>query len=317
MDNESENNVISIRTRKPLGAYINCEVIPDEVPQKRKSNKGKKSLLPSYEWEFKPRFRRSAFGWKSHPAITRIKQAVTEIKKVAKKDPVIAAEGAVILLERLSSAIEQVDGSSGSIGSAVNNAIRELVPLIADADADPAVRNNWLERLWDAIDQDDIPYIENLGDHWGELCASKELASKWADEMMNAVRLAFSERGGFFKGSSACLSALVFAERFDDLWQLLEAERHKMWHYQQFGSMALVKQGKISEAIEFAEGCGGLNDGLSVASTCEQLLLEAGRYEEAYERYAHVVNGENSYLATYRRIPRSIRQLGLREYWMI
>ena len=78
-----------------------------------------------------------------------------------------------------------------------------------------------------------------------------------------------------------------------------------------------MKQGKISEAIEFAEGCGGLNDGLSVASTCEQLLLEAGRYEEAYERYAHVVNGENSYLATYRRIPRSIRQLGLREYWMI
>jgi hypothetical protein len=38
----------------------------------------------AHKWEFKPRFRRHAFGWKSQPAITRIKQAVAEIKKVAK-----------------------------------------------------------------------------------------------------------------------------------------------------------------------------------------------------------------------------------------
>ena len=36
------------------------------------------------KWEFKARFRRHAFGWKSQPAITCIKQAVAEIKKVAK-----------------------------------------------------------------------------------------------------------------------------------------------------------------------------------------------------------------------------------------
>lgn len=39
----------------------------------------------SYKWEFKARFRRHAFGWRSQPAITRIKQAVAEITKVAKK----------------------------------------------------------------------------------------------------------------------------------------------------------------------------------------------------------------------------------------
>jgi len=33
-----------------------------------------------HKWEFKARFRRHAFGWKSQPAITRIKQAVAEIK---------------------------------------------------------------------------------------------------------------------------------------------------------------------------------------------------------------------------------------------
>src|SRR5262245_55070133 len=71
-----------------------------------------------HAWEFKARFRSRAFRWKSQPAITRIKQAVAEIKKVAKKEPV-AAEGAVAFLERVSPAVEQVDGSSGSMGAAV------------------------------------------------------------------------------------------------------------------------------------------------------------------------------------------------------
>jgi hypothetical protein len=36
----------------------------------------------AHKWEFKARFRRHAFGWKSQPAIQRVKQAVAEIKKV-------------------------------------------------------------------------------------------------------------------------------------------------------------------------------------------------------------------------------------------
>jgi hypothetical protein len=38
---------------------------------------------------------------------------------VAKTEPVLAAEGAVLFLEKLAPAIEQVDSSSGAIGSAV------------------------------------------------------------------------------------------------------------------------------------------------------------------------------------------------------
>jgi hypothetical protein len=45
-------------------------------------------------------------------------QAVGEIKKVARHDPVLAAVGAVALLERVSPALEQVDSSSGAIGRA-------------------------------------------------------------------------------------------------------------------------------------------------------------------------------------------------------
>ena len=65
-------------------------------------------------WEFKARFRRHAFGWRSQPAIQRVKQAVSEIRKAARKDPVLAAEGAVTLFERLSPALEEVDSSSGA-----------------------------------------------------------------------------------------------------------------------------------------------------------------------------------------------------------
>jgi hypothetical protein len=43
----------------------------------------------THKWEFSARFRRGSFGWKSEPAITRIKQAVTEISKVARKDQIL------------------------------------------------------------------------------------------------------------------------------------------------------------------------------------------------------------------------------------
>ncbi|MDE3189149.1 MAG: hypothetical protein KGM96_16685, partial [Acidobacteriota bacterium] len=89
--------------------------------------------MTKHAWQFAPKFRRGAFGWRSDLPIQRIKEAVSEIRAMARKDPVLAAEGAVILLERLSPALEQVDSSSGAIGSAVNKAIDTLVPIIAAA----------------------------------------------------------------------------------------------------------------------------------------------------------------------------------------
>lgn len=40
---------------------------------------------PKQLWQFHARFRRKAFGWKSQPAITRVKEAVAEIRTVAKE----------------------------------------------------------------------------------------------------------------------------------------------------------------------------------------------------------------------------------------
>ena len=80
----------------------------------------------AYKWQFASRFRRHAFGWRSDTPIQRIKEALAEIKQVARKEPVLAAEGAVTLLEKISPALEQVDSSSGALGSAVNKAIDKL-----------------------------------------------------------------------------------------------------------------------------------------------------------------------------------------------
>ncbi len=77
----------------------------------------------SHKWVFVARFRRGAFGWKSALPIQRLKEALTEIRQIARADPALAAEGAVVLLERLSPALEHVDSSSGAIGTAVNRAI--------------------------------------------------------------------------------------------------------------------------------------------------------------------------------------------------
>ncbi|WP_199589869.1 hypothetical protein [Lujinxingia litoralis] len=96
--------------------------------------------MPTHPWTFRPRFRRNAFGWRSQPAMQRIKEAVAEIKDVATHDPALAAEGAVLLIEKLSPALERVDSSSGAIGGTVNRAIAELTAIIGAARAETSKR---------------------------------------------------------------------------------------------------------------------------------------------------------------------------------
>lgn len=85
----------------------------------------------AHKWTFAPRFRRHAFGWRSQPAAQRVREAGAEIQKVARKDPALAAAGAVLFLEKVSPALEQVDSSSGAIGTAVNHAIEICATIIA------------------------------------------------------------------------------------------------------------------------------------------------------------------------------------------
>ncbi len=263
-----------------------------------------KAAPPRHDWQFKARFRRRAFGWRSQPAITRVKEAVSEIRKVARKDPVLAAEGAVTFLERVSPALEQVDSSSGAIGTAVNHAIDALVGVIAAAPTDVATRDAWLERLFEALQADQIPYIESLGDRWGELCASETLASSWADRLVSITAMALSpDRSlrGYFPGTLACLSALFRARRYTEIAGLVPTDT--IWHYRVWVVRALAAAGRGDEAIRYAESCRDkwTND-LAVDAACEEILLAEGRTEEAYARYGLRASRRGTYLATFRAV---------------
>ena len=257
-----------------------------------------------HQWQFRARFRRHAFGWKSRPAVQRVKEAVSEIKQVARQEPILAAEGAVLFLEKVSPALEPVDSSSGAIGTAVNHAIAELVPIIAGAPADAKTRETWLERLFDAHAADQIPYIELLADYWGELCASKEVAATWADRLVGITRMALSrdkERRGHFHGTSACLSALFVAERYGELLDALDAET--FWPYKRWGVKALAAQGQTTEAIRYAESCRSpWASDQDIDAVCEETLLSSGMVDEAYRRYGLTANRAATYLAWFRAV---------------
>lgn len=262
--------------------------------------------MSTHKWQFAPRFRRHIFGWRSDTPIQRIKEAISEIKQVAKKEPVIAAEGAVILLEKLSPALENVDSSSGALGSAVNRAIDILVPIIAKPAVDPRVRQRWLERLWEAVENDGMPYIESLGDHWGELCVTAEIASAWADQFLPMVEHIWSQQApghGFYKGTTACMASLYAAGRHEQLLSLLAKAPFKWWHDRRWGVKALTAMCKKAEAIRYAEESRGPNDpGWQIAQECEAILLSSGMADEAYRRYALEANQGTTNLATFRAI---------------
>jgi hypothetical protein len=53
-----------------------------------------------------------------------------------------------------------------------NRAIETLMHIIAKADVALAVRQKWLERLWETIKEDAMLYLESIGDSRGELYAT-------------------------------------------------------------------------------------------------------------------------------------------------
>jgi hypothetical protein len=260
----------------------------------------------SHKWAFKPRFRARAFGWRgSRPAIERLKQAVSEIRAVARRDPVLAADGAVSLMERLWPAFEQIDTSSGALGGAVNWTLGELIPVIASASADAKTRESWLDRMWQAIKDDGVSYLWLVEERWGDLCASAEVASRWADDILPLLRRVWSEErpGDFVSGTDLCLSSLLAAGRYQELLDVLALKERPIWPWRRYGIRALRAQGLLDQALAYAEASRGLNiPNSAVDAECEEILLAAGRRAEAYERYALTANQANTGLATFRQI---------------
>lgn len=266
-------------------------------------------------WAFRTRFRRGAFGWKgTQLAIGRINEALNEIRAVARHNPACAAEGAVLLLEKLSPALCQIDSSSGTLGNATYAAVQELAPLISQAPVSTKVRQKWLDRLFEAIQEDDPPYIESLGDYWGDLCATKELAAAWADQLLPTLKNVLRERKrgtyAFFSGTTLCYSALFKAQRHDQLLELLDMDPHPIWPYLVWGAKVLATRGQIDEAIAYLrERAGSTTSETSIARFAEEELLKAGRRAEAFNQYALLANQANTHIATFRALAKKYPEL--------
>jgi hypothetical protein len=95
----------------------------------------------------------------------------------------------------------------------------------------------------------------------------------------------------------------VAAGRHQELLEVLALQRFPFWHDRQFGMQALLSQSRIEEALAYAEASRGLiQPDTAIDAACEKILLDTGRTDEAYQKYALTANGSSTGLATFRSI---------------
>jgi hypothetical protein len=119
------------------------------------------------------------------------------------------------------------------------------------------------------------------------------------------LRTAWSDprSGNYVRGTSVCLSSLLAAGRHQELLEVLELQRFPFWHDRKFGMQALLSEGRMDDALAYAEASRGLNQpDAAIDAACEKTLLDLGRVDEAYEKYALAANGLSTGLATFRAI---------------
>ena len=104
--------------------------------------------------------------------------------------------------------------------------MNELIPILTVASADHATRGKWLERLFEAVQNDGVEYLAPLEDRWGEIAQYPDLIDEYADRMIGMVRRAWADHRAFqhVVGTSICLSCLLEGGRYDELQELLGRE---------------------------------------------------------------------------------------------
>jgi len=170
----------------------------------------------------------------------------------------------------------------------------------------------------EAYQDDEIPYIESLGDSWGELCAVEKVASSWAIVWLRPYGWhgARTRAARILQGTTNCLSALVAAKRHDDVLALLDLAPYKMWHYRRYGVMALSAMGKKTEAIRYAEEGRGLNDSpVAIARTCERSSCRPDSSTKPTSATDRSQPGRYLCRMVSARSRRSTRGRGLRKSW--
>ena len=265
-----------------------------------------KTKPPAHKWVFTSHFRSKAYSWKASVlAGKRIAEAVKEITKVSKVDPIVAGEGIVLFLERLVPSIEQIDSSSGSIGNSVNKGVEQLTKIFQSLAVEIPMRKAWLERIWDAFQEDGYGYLDQIGEAWGEMCGIPEIAGEYVDQFLPTLLMVWSQKtaGGYFQGSDACLSAMLAAGKHQELLDVLEKAPYVSWGYRKYGVQALVAMGKPDQAIAYAQASVGFNDSHNrMSAVCEEILISQGKWKEAYQEYGLYAEWSGSYLQRFRNL---------------
>ena len=273
----------------------------------------------THKWAFKPGMRAGAYSWKSSAkAIERLKSASSEIRAVARVDPVTAAEGVIALAQRIWPAFEHIDTSSGALGNAVRRTLEELLPVLIEAPADEKTRAKWLEQLREAIEEDGVDYLAPIAHCFGQIAAFPALMNLHADRDLDMIEAAWSDHERFIHvpTASLTLSCLLEAGRHDELLALLACKKTHLWFDEKFGAEALLRQGREDEALAYAEALlqgdrrpWGYHD---IAQFCERILVAQGRENEAYRRFGLPSVSGNTYLAMWRDLVKRYPDLDAR-----
>jgi hypothetical protein len=269
------------------------------------------------KWQFKTKFRAKAFGWRgSRLAISRLKEAVSEIKAVAKSDPVAAGDGAVSLMERIWPAFQDIDTSSGALGTAVARTLAELIPDPHRRYGRSFDKKQVAQAIVEAVHDDGVQYLSPVENRFGEIARYPDLTNAFADELLPLLRQVWSDQKHFeyVSGTAICLSCLLEAGRYAELAELLAKQRMKFWSWQRFGAEALLRQGRWEEAVAFADSVRDAgHDKISIDLFCEKVLIHQGRSDEAYRRFGLGAATGTTNLAIYRSLVRTYPERNRRQ----
>lgn len=251
--------------------------------------------------------RAGLYNWRSSSkAAARLKAATTEIRNVYRSNPIVAGEGIVALAERIWPAFEQIDTSSGMLGSAVSRTLSDLLPILIEAPADLPTRARWLERLRAAIESDGVQYLDPISKRFGEIAHYSVLQNEHADRDLGIIRDAWSDHSSysFITTSTLTLSCLLEAGRYDELSEVVNLRKSRSWSDSRFVAEALLRQGRVSDALAYAGTMfepGNLSRmDREVALFCESILVRQGRQEEAYVQFGLPSASGNTYTAIWR-----------------
>ncbi len=233
--------------------------------------------------------------------VGRLHRALGELKRVHRRDPARALEGACVWLAMIPAAVEPVEDPLGSVAAEVVRVVDAIVPLLVGG-----AEEGWdarLERLWATLAADGPGRLARLGEHWGALCRGPERARGWALRLRPAL-------GDGPPGSPAevvaCLSSHVSAGMYEETLALLAARPVDVWPERQFGVLALAARGEVDAALVYARASNplGHQHGREIARVCERVLLAAGRREEAYRLHAFTAHARQNCLQSFKALAR-------------